>query len=99
MKRLGLEGVRRGKIVRTTVSDKALPCPLDTGRLIHRCVVPYALISPGQISTGTGGQFYTGINSNAKKRISLKEPLNNCHFEHSEKSILLIAKDSSLRSE
>ena len=29
MKRLGLEGVRRGKIVRTTVSDKALPCPLD----------------------------------------------------------------------
>ena len=24
----------------------------------------------------------------------LKEPLNNCHFEQSEKSILLIAKDS-----
>lgn len=29
MKRLGLEGVRRGKIVRTTVPDKGLPCPLD----------------------------------------------------------------------
>lgn len=29
MKRLGLEGVRRGKIVRTTVPNKALPCPLD----------------------------------------------------------------------
>ena len=29
----------------------------------------------------------------------LREPLNNCHFEHGEKSILLIAKDSSLRSE
>ena len=29
MERLGLEGVRRGKIVRTTVPDKALPCPLD----------------------------------------------------------------------
>ncbi|WP_411172513.1 IS3 family transposase [Nitrosomonas sp. Is35] len=29
MKRLGLEGVRRGKIVRTTVPDKRLPCPLD----------------------------------------------------------------------
>jgi len=28
----------------------------------------------------------------------IKEPLNNCHFEQSEKSILLIAKDSSLRS-
>jgi transposase InsO family protein len=29
MKRLGLEGARRGKIVQTTVPDKALPCPLD----------------------------------------------------------------------
>lgn len=29
MKRLGLEGVRRGKVVRTTVPDTALPYPLD----------------------------------------------------------------------
>jgi transposase InsO family protein len=29
MKQLGLEGVRRGKIIKTTVPDKALPCPLD----------------------------------------------------------------------
>jgi len=29
MKRLGLEGVRRGKVVRTTVPDKGVPCPLD----------------------------------------------------------------------
>lgn len=29
MKRLGLEGVRRGKVVRTTIPDKAVPCPLD----------------------------------------------------------------------
>jgi len=29
MKRLGLEGARRGKVVKTTVADKALPCPLD----------------------------------------------------------------------
>lgn len=28
-KRLGLKGARRGKVVRTTVPDKALPCPLD----------------------------------------------------------------------
>jgi putative transposase len=27
MKRLGLRGVRRGKSVRTTVPDRALPCP------------------------------------------------------------------------
>ena len=29
MRRLGLRGVRRGKIVRTTVSDHKAPCPLD----------------------------------------------------------------------
>lgn len=29
MKRLGLQGARRGKVVRTTVPDTALQCPLD----------------------------------------------------------------------
>src|SRR5690606_29051410 len=29
MRRLGIQGVRRGKVVRTTLGDKALPCPLD----------------------------------------------------------------------
>ena len=29
MKRLGLQGVRRGKVVRTTVPDASAPCPLD----------------------------------------------------------------------
>jgi putative transposase len=29
MKRLGLQGARRGKVVRTTVPDKAQPCPMD----------------------------------------------------------------------
>lgn len=29
MKHLGLEGARRGKVIKTTVPDKALPCPLD----------------------------------------------------------------------
>ena len=29
MKRLGLAGIRRGKVVRTTMPDKAIPCPLD----------------------------------------------------------------------
>ena len=29
MRRLGLRGVRRGKVVRTTVSDANAPCPLD----------------------------------------------------------------------
>jgi putative transposase len=29
MRALGLEGIVRGKIIRTTMSDKAAPCPLD----------------------------------------------------------------------
>jgi len=29
MRHLGIEGVRRGKVIKTTVPDKALPCPLD----------------------------------------------------------------------
>ncbi|MQM39966.1 hypothetical protein KBTX_04006 [wastewater metagenome] len=29
MRRLGLQGARRGKTVRTTVPDRAAPCPLD----------------------------------------------------------------------
>ena len=29
MKRLGLQGVRRGKVVRTTIRDIKAPCPLD----------------------------------------------------------------------
>ena len=29
MRRLGLRGVKRGKVVRTTISDKKVLCPLD----------------------------------------------------------------------
>jgi len=29
MKRLGLRGVMRGKVIRTTISDRRAPCPLD----------------------------------------------------------------------
>jgi putative transposase len=29
MRRMGIEGARRGKKVRTTVADTAAPCPLD----------------------------------------------------------------------
>ena len=32
MKDLGLEGVVRGKKPKTTIPDKALPCPLDNGK-------------------------------------------------------------------
>lgn len=29
MRLSGLRGVRRGKVVRTTIADRAVPCPLD----------------------------------------------------------------------
>jgi putative transposase len=29
MRQLGIQGVRRGKVVRTTISDRNAPCPLD----------------------------------------------------------------------
>ena len=29
MKRQGLQGIKRGKVVRTTMADPAVPCPLD----------------------------------------------------------------------
>ena len=29
MRKLGLQGIRRGKLVRTTLSDRDAPCPLD----------------------------------------------------------------------
>ena len=43
MKPLGLEGVRRGKVVRTTVPDHAAPCPLDR---VHR---PFKADRPNQL--------------------------------------------------
>jgi transposase InsO family protein len=29
MRHIGLQGVRRGKVVRTTIPDNPVPCPLD----------------------------------------------------------------------
>jgi transposase InsO family protein len=43
MKALGLQGVIRGKPVRTTVSDKAAPCPLDLVKRQFRAPRPNAL--------------------------------------------------------
>lgn len=43
MRKLGLEGVIRGKPVRTTVSDKATPCPLDRVNRQFHATRPNAL--------------------------------------------------------
>lgn len=43
MKQLGLQGVRRGKAVRTTVSDANAPCPLDRVNRVFRADRPNQL--------------------------------------------------------
>jgi transposase InsO family protein len=43
MKRLGLQGVRRGKVVRTTMSDAKLPCPLDRVNRVFKADRPNQL--------------------------------------------------------
>ncbi|HCE6490479.1 TPA: IS3 family transposase [Pseudomonas aeruginosa] len=43
MRRLGLQGVVRGKPVKTTISDKATPCPLDKVNRQFRAERPNAL--------------------------------------------------------
>ena len=43
MKRLGLQGVRRGKVVRTTISDMKAQCPLDRGNRIFKAERPNQL--------------------------------------------------------
>jgi transposase InsO family protein len=43
MQRLGLQGVVRGKPIKTTISDKANPCPLDKVNRQFRAERPNAL--------------------------------------------------------
>ncbi len=43
MRRLGLQGVRRGKIIRTTIPDKNVPCPLDRVKRQFRAERPNQL--------------------------------------------------------
>ena len=43
MKRLGLQGVRRGKVVRTTISDTKAPCPLDRVNRVFKAERPNQL--------------------------------------------------------
>ena len=43
MRRLGFQGVRRGKVVRTTVSDARAPCPLDRVNRVFRADRPNQL--------------------------------------------------------
>ena len=43
MRDIGIEGVRRGKKIKTTWSDKALPCPMDRVNRQFRATMPNQL--------------------------------------------------------
>ncbi|WP_439606279.1 IS3 family transposase [Hydrogenophaga sp.] len=59
MKRLGLQGVRRGKVVRTTVSDGKAPCPLDRVNRVFKADRPNQLWVSDftYVSTWQGWQY------------------------------------------
>ncbi len=65
MKRLGLQGVIRGKGTRTTVSDKSEPCPEDKVNRKFRAPAPNRLcpLSDASIACRVRGQrFYLRVN-------------------------------------
>lgn len=65
MKRLGLKGVVRGKPVKTTISDKATPCPLDRVNRQFQAARPNALwvsdFTYGAPRPGWSGVHMTGM--------------------------------------
>jgi len=48
MRKAGLQGVRRGKSVRTTIPDTSVPCPLDR---VNRVFTPKATQIPPVMAT------------------------------------------------
>jgi transposase InsO family protein len=59
MKRQGLQGVRRGKVVRTTISDGKAPCPLDRVNRVFKADRPNQLWVSDftYVSTWQGWQY------------------------------------------
>jgi len=59
MRAMGLHGVIRGKPVRTTISDKAAPCPLDRVNRHFKAPAPKRLAEAGvEPSVGSVGDSY-----------------------------------------
>ena len=53
MRRLGIEGVRRGKVIRTTVADTAASCPLDHVNRQFKADRPNQLWVPARVTIHT----------------------------------------------
>ena len=72
MRRLGLRGVRRGKVVRTTVSDANSPCPMDRVNRQFRAYRPNQLwVSDfSYVSTWQGWQYVAFVIDVYARRIA-----------------------------
>ena len=68
MARLGLQGVLRGKPVRTTVQDKAAPCPLDHVNRQFHAPAPNRLWLSDFTYVPTWSGFVYGPSSSTPKR-------------------------------
>jgi len=71
MKRQGLDGARRGKMVRTAVPDKALPCPLDRVNRQFKAARPNQLWVPDftYVSTWQGWLYVAFVINAFARRI------------------------------
>jgi transposase InsO family protein len=72
MRRLGLRGVRRGKVVRTTVSDANSPCPMDRVNRQFRAYRPNQLWVSDftYVSTWQGWQYVAFVIDVYARRIA-----------------------------
>ena len=75
MRDLGLQGVIRGKPVKTTISDKAAPCPLDqVNRQFHAPAPNMLWVSDSTYGAPRPG--WSGVHMTGMQR--RKEELNEC---------------------
>ncbi len=58
MRGMGLAGVTRGKSVKTTVQDKAVPCPLDHVNRNFKAPAPNVLRSPTSHTSAPGQGWF-----------------------------------------
>jgi transposase InsO family protein len=75
MRAMGLAGVIRGKPVRTTISDRAAPCPLDRVNRQFRAPAPN-MLWVSDFTYGAPRPGWSGVHMTGMQR--RKEELNEC---------------------
>ena len=83
MRAMGFEGIIRGKPIRTTVSDKAAPCPLDhVNRQFHAPAPNMLWVSDfTYVATWTGFVYVAFvIDTYARRIVAWREPDGACQL-------------------